>query len=319
MSELDDSSAEETEAPETAETEASEEPSKPYKAPGLWPGVTELLFFLILCLLHSNMNKEVEPGSEDGLLPMVGMILWMSVIFWVFGRRHKKRTKKYPNHSPLVRMRDLHMVCLLGFFSSTTTGLFSESNDIQEASMLSFAMGIVVLFVVSKTWGALCGSKSYLWGAVFALSGLAHIYMGYSSLDPALEGFKVITEGPEPLQPVSTALSPALLLLGYFLQGVSFLFGGFALFQDEADRAENQKKLIRFFRLGIMAMGYGFVFGAIAVIPEGLDNDKFIENLTTPFIEAHLLIAGLYYWVAARAMKTHLWNMDQPKESEDAA
>ena len=210
------------------------------------------------------------------------------------------------------------MVCLLRFFSSITTGLLSDSSQLQEASMFSCAIGIVALFIVSKTWGALCGSKSYLWGAVFVLSGLGHIYMGYASLDPALEGFKVITEGPEPLQPVSTALSPALLLLGYFLQGVSFLFGGLALFQDEADRAENQKRLIRFFRLGIVAMGYGFIFAAIALVDNGFDNEKFAETLTTPLV-AHFLIVGLYYWVAGRAMKTHLYLISQPKKGEEDA
>jgi hypothetical protein len=316
MSDTDTPAAE---ADETPSTEASvDNPGPSFKNPGLWPGMLELVVFVLLCLVHSGISSEIKPQSEDGIGAFAGIVVLMTIIFMVFGRRHKKRTKNYPDHSPLVRIRDLHILCLIGLFSSLTIGLTSEVEQVQEASLTPFGIGIFSLFVVSKIWGALCGTKSYLWGSVFILSGLASAYAGYVSLDPAIEAFKVITEGPEPIEPLTTALSPALLLVGYLLQGVSFIFGGLALFQDEADRQGNQKMLIKFFRMGISAMAYGFILQSISQVPGGLDNEKFVETLTTtPTV--HFLVAGLFYWVAGRAMKSHLYMISQKPSVDSAA
>jgi hypothetical protein len=247
-----------------------------YKAPSFFPGVIETLFYLVFLFISGLFMEEVKKG-EDALLMGVVTLFVMAVGFLLLKRRHKKRTETYPEHPPVLRIRDLAMFGLVGLFAQQGGALFSKVPMVQEMGMKIAIGGVIALILSSVMWGKLCSGKSMVWGGLFCLGGLISLYIASKSLSPlsdAMDGLENANYNT-----VMLFVSLVLVILGYVLQGIASVFGGLALFKDFAERTKEEMKLMSFIRWAYIALGLGLVFGALATVPENVNSDDEMMRL----------------------------------------
>ncbi len=238
------------------------ESSKSLSTPGFWPGMLELLYFVLLVGLAVVAAEEFDGRrmQEGAILHTGAASILTTIVYLIVGRRHRKRAGVEGN-GPFYRVRDLAvltsaatMAPLIGsqFASAKSMSGVPGMGDSAETMLIATVfLAVLNLFFTSKIWGALTGPRSVVWGVLAFLGGaVAAVSALMLATSDVMSAFGV---------------GGYLLAASQFLVGLAYVLGGLAMFKEPAERvsaAANASALLGG-AWGIFAAGDLYLLGTL--------------------------------------------------------